>query len=94
LNASGPVITSNLILAQTVTTTTDSNGHWELDLIPNEVIVEPKNTLYTFVFSLPSVAPQLAPFFAYGIPVKAHGASVSRTIEVPNLATADFSSLI
>jgi hypothetical protein len=93
LNASGPVFSTNLILSQTSTTTTDANGYWDLELIPNDLITTPKNTLYNFIFALPAPAPQLAPFFAYGIPVIPHGPSISRIVEVPNVASVDFATL-
>jgi hypothetical protein len=93
LNASGPVEGSALILASAPSTTSDVNGHWELDLMPNVLIV-PKNTLYTFVFTQPlSVAPAY-PFFSFGAPEKPHGPSITKVVQVPNVASIDFSALI
>lgn len=93
LLASGPIISTNMILAKTSTTMSNAAGYWSLELTPNVLITQPLNTLYTFVFAQPSPAPQLAPFFAYGIPIPPHGPSVSTTVQVPNAAMVEFTSL-
>jgi hypothetical protein len=96
LIASGPVIATNLILANSVSTTTDANGNWNLSLISNDLITEPKNTLYTFVFSLPinAATANLQPFFPYGQPLAPHGPSISRSVHVPNVASVNFATLV
>lgn len=93
LNASGPIEGSNLILASAPSTTTDTNGRWALSLMPNDLI-EPKNTLYTFVFTQPANVAPAYPFFSFGMPTKPHGPSIARAVEVPNVASIDFSQLV
>ena len=94
LNASGPVLATNLILAKTVTATTDINGNWSMNLISNDAITEPKNTLYTFVFTLPPSQPTIIPFVSYGAPIGAKGISFSHVVHVPNTGSVNFATLI
>ena len=96
LNATGPVVEgTNLILATAPSTTTAGDGTWTLDLVPNDLITTPKNTLYTFVFTQPGVQLQTTwPFYSFGAPVATHGPSVSRVVRVPNATNANFDDLV
>ncbi len=101
LNASGPVLSTNLILAQTVSVQTDSNGHWSMKLIPNDSITEPRNTLYTFVFTLqptsiyPTIGYPLFTTFGSTPATSAHsGASIAKAVRVPAVPQVDFATLV